>query len=166
MNIKLSMTSSITQKCNTCKRVLNVEVFGDSGGGECFQTCDACRFRGRAGQSRASLMKHMDKDEETQIRIYRESFDLLSNADKGAITIIEITLNTVVSRSNIEFMNDKVQAYCENHRECSTPLDFGTNTIDVWLQERDSSFNFVIGDTWEKLKHHIHCCCKRRATAK
>ena len=157
------MTSSITKKCNKCKRALSVEVFGDNGCGECFKTCDACRFRGRAEQSRASLRKKMDKDEEKQLRMSRESFDSLSYEDKSNITIIEITLNTIVSRSNIEFMNDKVQAYCENHMECTTALDFENSTIDVWLQERDDSFKIILGDTWEKIKHNIHCGWKRRS---
>ena len=160
------MTSSITKKCNKCKRVLSVEVFGDNGGGACFKSCDACRCRGKAEQTRASLRKKMDKDEKEHIRMYRESFDLLSNDDKSKITIIEITLNTVVSRSNIEFMNDKVQAYCEKHMECLTALDFENSTIDVWLQERDSSFKIILGDTWEKIKHNIHCSWKRRPTSK
>ena len=63
-------------------------------------------------------------------------------------------------------MNDKVQAYCEKHMECLTALDFENSTIDVWLQERDSSFKIIIGDTWEKIKHNIHCSWKRRPTSK
>ena len=39
---------------------------------------------------------NMDKDEEKQIRMYRESFDLLSNEDKSKITIIEITVNNCI----------------------------------------------------------------------
>ena len=60
------MTSSITKKCNKCKRALSVEVFGDNGCGECFKTCDACRSRNRVQHARTALKKQMDNDEDEQ----------------------------------------------------------------------------------------------------
>ena len=46
----ITVMETLTTPCNKCKQALPVDVFGDSGKGACFKTCDACRARGRANK--------------------------------------------------------------------------------------------------------------------
>jgi hypothetical protein len=55
---------TITKKCNTCKKALSVEVFGDNGKGECFKTCDTCRASGRERKAWARFVKDVEKEVE------------------------------------------------------------------------------------------------------
>ena len=164
---------TITKKCNKCKKALSVEVFGDNGKGECFKTCDTCRTAGRDSKARVKIEK--DKTDEAWIEntkakamkttgikscdedkwalMTREALDLLSYEEKEAIPI---NLNTVVSKSNIEFINEKIIKYCGDDVECKTIMD--TGIIRVWLPEREGYFRVRLGDTWAKVRENIHCC--------
>ena len=83
----------------------------------------------------------------------REALDLLSYEEKEAIPI---KLNTVVSKSNIEFINEKIIKYCGEDVDCNTIMD--TETIRVWLPRREGYVEVILGDTWAKVRENIHCC--------
>ena len=84
----------ITNKCNKCKKVLPVEVFGDDGKGGCFKTCEACRFRGRAEQARAKLRKDEAKADTAPAN------DVKDEKPKDDTVKDELTKATALSLSN------------------------------------------------------------------
>ena len=137
---------------------MDVDVFGDNGRGECFKNCDACRYRGKDEHARFALKKKMDKDEETRSCKGQESYDVLSDDSDCDVAVMHITTNlyTVVSKSNIEFMNDKIIRYCCGYMECATALDFENYTIQVYIPEQADSFDVKIGDTWSDVCKNIH----------
>jgi hypothetical protein len=151
---------TITKKCGNCKKALSVEVFGDNGKGECFKTCDACRAEGRARKARVKFDKDVDKRE----RIAREDFDSLSNEEKDAFTIIPCNLNTVVSRHNIFFINEKILDYFGDEIEIGTALDPGldtetqTQSISVWITVGgvENEFEVNLGATWGEIRENLH----------
>jgi hypothetical protein len=128
---------TITKKCNNCKKVLSVEVFGDNGKNGCFKTCDSCRASGRERKARAKFGK-----------------DVKSEVEPDFI-IIPCNLNTVVSRNNIFFINEKIHDDFGDEIY-GTAQDEETITIFMNINNTENDFEVKLGDTWGEIRENIH----------
>ena len=69
---------------------------------------------------------------------------------------IPINLETVVSKSNLFFISEKINKYCGEDQECKTMMD--TEIIRVWMTRREGYFEVKFGDTWAEVRENLHCC--------
>jgi NAD-dependent SIR2 family protein deacetylase len=130
---------TITKKCGKCKKALSVEVFGDNGKNECFKTCDSCRASGRESKARAKFKTDVEKEVEP------------------TFIIIPCNLNTVVSRHNIYFINEKIINEFGDEIY-GTAQDEETITIYISIDNTENNFKVNLGDTWGEVRENIQRC--------
>ena len=68
----------------------------------------------------------------------------------------EINLDTVVSKSNLAFINEKMIKHCGEDNECETVME--TEIIRVWMKRREAYFEVKFGDTWAEVCENMHFC--------
>ena len=75
---------------------------------------------------------------------------------KKQVGDMPINLETVVPKSNLAFINEKIIKYCGDDQECKTIMD--TDIIRVWMTERRGYFEVKLGDTWAEVRENIQRC--------